>query len=389
MQIDGVARTPYDPPRTDRHRETSMSARPPVDLRSDTVTKPSPQMRRAMAEAEVGDDVFGDDPTVNRLEEKVASVLGKEAAIYVPSGTMANQASVRAQTQPGDEIIAHADSHTYHYESGAPAALSGCSLSLLAGPRGLYHAADVRAAIRPDDSHYPQSALIIVENTHNRGGGTIWPIERIAAIREVADEFNLKMHLDGARLMNACVATGHPPQAYTRYFETVSICFSKGLGAPVGSAVAGSAGMIKRVHRFRKMFGGGMRQAGIIAAGALYALEHNVDRLAEDHANAKRLATALAEMPGVSIDVDAVETNIVYFDVEPDLRLPGREPDDTDPVRSATAAAFCNTLHEKGVWILPLGAQRVRAVTHLDVSADDIERAIVVLRDVLGAAKAR
>lgn len=345
-----------------------MSNARPIDLRSDTVTRPSPQMRRAMAEAEVGDDIFGDDPTVNRLQEEVARLLGKEAAIYVPSGSMANQTAIRSQTQPGEEIIVHAESHLYHYEGGAPAGLSGCSLRLLSGERGLFDAAAVRAAVRPTDSHYPQSALIIVENTHNRGGGSLWSIEAIAEIRKVADEFALKMHLDGARLMNACVATGHSPPEYTRYFDTVSMCFSKGLGAPVGSAVAGSAQAIRRIHRYRKMFGGGMRQAGIIAAGALYAIEHNIERLAQDHAHAKRLATALAAMPGVSIDVDAVETNIVFFDVSE---------------TKGAAKTLCDALHERGVWVLPEGPQRVRALTHLDVSSDDIDRAIAVFQTVL------
>ncbi|MBU0716698.1 MAG: threonine aldolase family protein, partial [Planctomycetes bacterium] len=246
----------------------AVSVTRPVDLRSDTVTRPSPAMRRAMADAEVGDDVFGDDPTVNRLQEKVATLLGKEAAIYVPSGSMANQTAIRAQTQPGDELIAHKDSHCYHYEAGAPAALSGCSFRLVEGERGLFDAPTVRAALRPTNSHFPQSALIVVENTHNRGGGTCWSIDVIAEIRQVADEHGLRMHLDGARLMNACAAGHHKPTDYTRYFDTVSMCFSKGLGAPVGSAVAGSTQTIKRVHRFRKMFGGGMRQAGIIAAAA-------------------------------------------------------------------------------------------------------------------------
>ncbi len=335
-----------------------------VDLRSDTVTRPSPGMRAVMAEAEVGDDVFGDDPTINRLQEKVAELLGKEAALYVPSGSMANQASIRAHTQPGDEIIAHADSHIYHYEAGAPAALSGCSLRLLPGDRGLYHADDVRAAIRLPDSHFAQSRLIVVENTHNRGGGSVWPIDRIAAIRTVADEFKLRMHLDGARLMNACAATGIAPAEYAKHFDTVSMCFSKGLGAPVGSAVAGSKEIIGRVHRYRKMFGGAMRQGGIIAAGALYALQHNVERLTDDHDNAKRLASAISDMPGVSIDVDTVETNILYFDV--------------DPARGS-AKELCTVLHEKDVWVLPVAPQRVRAVTHLDVSSEDIDRAIGVL----------
>ena len=342
----------------------------PVDLRSDTVTKPSPDMRRAMAEAEVGDDVFGDDPTVNKLQERVAELLGKEAAIYVPSGSMANQSAIRSQTQPGDEIIAHADSHIYHYEAGAPAALSGCSLRLIAGPRGLFDAEAARAAVRSTDSHFPQTALIVIENTHNRGGGTCWPVEEIAKIRRVADEHGLKMHLDGARLMNACVALNRRPTDYTRYFDTVSICFSKGLGAPVGSAVAGSKDAIRRVHRFRKMFGGAMRQAGIIAAGALYAIEHNIERLADDHANAKRLATGIANIRGLSIDAASVETNILYFDVDPEL---------------GTAKAFCERLRERGVWVLPTAPQRARAVTHLDVSAADIDRAIAVLRQAVQA----
>ncbi len=321
-----------------------------------------------MAEAEVGDDVFGDDPTVNRLQEKVAELLGKEAAIYVPSGSMANQTAIRSQTQPGDEIIAHADSHIYHYEGGAPAALSGCSLRLLGGERGQFNAAAVRAAIRPKDSHFPQSALVVVENTHNRGGGSCWSVAEIARIREVADEFGLRMHLDGARLMNACVATGHSPTEYTRHFDTVSICFSKGLGAPIGSAVAGTKETIRRVHRFRKMFGGGMRQVGIIAAAALYAIEHNIERLAEDHANAKHLATAVAQVKRLSIDPKTVETNIVYFDLDP---------------ATGTAKAFCDALHERNVWMLPTGPQRVRAVTHLDVSAEAIERAISTITDVI------
>ncbi len=345
-----------------------MANEVPVDLRSDTVTRPSPAMRRAMAEAEVGDDVFGDDPTVNRLQEKVADLLGKEAAIYVPSGSMANQTSIRAQTQPGDEIICHADSHIYHYEAGGPAGLSGCSLRLLPGRGGIFDAAAVRGALRPPDSHFPQSALIVVENTHNRGGGTCWPLEELARIRAVADESRLRMHLDGARLMNACVAKGHKPAQYTKYFDTVSTCFSKGLGAPVGSAVAGTKETIKRVHRFRKMFGGAMRQAGVIAAAALYAVEHNIDRLAEDHANAQRLASGIANLPGVTVHVASVETNIVYFDV--------------DEARG-TAKQFCDALREQGVWILSTATQRIRAVTHLDVSAADIDRALAAMNAVL------
>jgi threonine aldolase len=337
----------------------------PIDLRSDTVTKPSPEMRQAIANAEVGDDVLGDDPTVARLQEKVAQLLGKEAAIFLPSGSMANQTAIRAQTQPGDEIITHAENHIYHYEGGAPSALSGCSMNFLHGPRGIFDAGQVRDAIRPDDSHFPQSRLVVVENTHNRGGGAVWPLETIREVHDVAREFGLSMHLDGARLMNACVATGHAPAEYARYFDTVSTCFSKGLGAPVGSAVAGSAKIVARVHRFRKMFGGGMRQAGILAAAALYALEQNVDRLADDHANASRLATAFAETSGLIIDPASVETNIVFFDIED---------------RLGSAADFCNRLADSGVRMLPLGPQRIRAVTHLDVSSADIDRAIQTVR---------
>ncbi len=347
-----------------------MSDQKPIDLRSDTVTKPCAAMRKAMAEADVGDDVFGDDPTVNRLQDRVAELLGKEAAIYVPSGSMANQTAIRAQTQPGDEIIAHQDNHIYHYEAGAPAGLSGCMLRLLPGAGGRYEADAVREVIRPTNSHFAQSRLIVIENTHNRGGGTCWSLDAIENIKQVALEHKLNMHLDGARIMNACVAKGHTPSAYAKYFDTVSMCFSKGLGAPVGSAVAGSTEMISRVHRFRKMFGGGMRQAGVIAAAALYALDHNVERLAEDHQNAKRLSVALANMPHVDVDVEMVETNIVYFDVDPAY---------------STAQQVCDCLHEDGVWMLAVSAQRVRAVTHLDVSTTAIEFAIDALHRVLSA----
>ncbi|MCH8251184.1 MAG: aminotransferase class I/II-fold pyridoxal phosphate-dependent enzyme [Planctomycetes bacterium] len=342
-----------------------------IDLRSDTVTRPSKEMRRAMAEADVGDDVFGDDPTVIRLQEKVARLMDKEAAVYLPSGSMANQTCIRAHCEPGDEIICHEDSHIYHYEGGAPAGLSGCSLRLLRGPRGRFTAEDVRTAVRPVNSHYPRSTLVLVENTHNRGGGSIWPIEQIAEVRAVAEEFGLKMHLDGARLMNACVATGRRPADYAQYFDTVSTCFSKGLGAPVGSAVAGSKETIERVHRFRKMFGGGMRQAGIIAAGAIYALDHNVERLAQDHVHAKRLAGAIADLPGLTVEADAVETNIVYFDVSEKL---------------GTAQSLFDRLTEEGVLMLVVGAQRIRAVTHLDVDTAAIDRAATALARIVNRA---
>ena len=288
-----------------------------IDLRSDTVTKPTPAMRQAMAEAEVGDDVFGEDPTVNALQEKVAELLGKEKALFVPSGTMANQLAIKAQTQPGDEVILEATSHPFNFEGGAGAVLSGVQFNCLQGHRGILEASQVEEAIRPLDHHFPVSRLVCLENTHNRGGGSIYPLKNIIEISQLAKAKGLLVHLDGARLWNASVATGIKPREYAHWADSVSVCLSKGLGAPVGSLVAGSTAFIERVHRFRKMFGGGMRQAGILAAAGIYALDHHLDRLAEDHANAKRLAQGLSELKGVSIDPDQVETNIVIFDVTP------------------------------------------------------------------------
>jgi threonine aldolase len=343
----------------------------PIDLRSDTVTRPSAAMRAALASAAVGDDVLGDDPTVNRLQERMAGFLGKEATLFVPSGSMANQVSIRAVCEAGEEIICDDSTHSYNFETAGPAALSGVSIRPLRTPRGIFTAADVEGAIRPDNAHYPRSRLIIVENTNNRGGGSIWPPEQIAAIRAVAERHGLHLHMDGARLLNACVARGLRPTDYTKHVHTLSLCFSKGLGAPIGSIVAGPRPFITRAHRFRKMFGGGMRQAGILAAAALYALDHNVERLAEDHANARRLADALTGMPGIVLDPTTVETNIVIFDVDP---------------RFGSAIDFVTRLHERGVWLLPAGLPgRVRAVTHLDVSQAQIDEAIGILREVCQA----
>ena len=340
----------------------------PVDLRSDTVTKPSAGMRAAMAEAEVGDDVLGDDPTVERLQRRAAELLGKPAALYVPSGTMANQLAIRCACEGGDEIICAESTHSFHYETGGPAALSGASIRTLEGERGVFSGRQVRDAVRPPDSHFPRSRMVIVENTNNRGGGNIWPLERIAEVTEVAREHRLHMHLDGARLMNACVARGCAPTEFTRYFDSIAMCFSKGLGAPIGSILAGSESLIGRAHRFRKMFGGGMRQVGVIAAAALYALDHNVDRLAEDHANARRLAEGWAELPGIVLDPATVETNIVVFDI--------------DASRLGTAAEFAKRLEERGVRLFDVGPTRCRAVTHLDVDAEGIERAITIVCEV-------
>jgi len=336
-----------------------------VDLRSDTVTKPTPEMRRAMYEAEVGDDVFGDDPTVIRLQERVAEILGKDAALYVPSGTMANQIAVACHTSPGDELYCEAGCHVLNFEGGAPAALSGVMLAAIEGRRGAYTADQISERIRPTDHHYPVSRLIWVENTHNRSGGTIFPQEECRKLRQVANQHGLAMHLDGARLWNAAVATGRIEEELAAPFDSVNVCFSKGLGAPVGSAIAGSKKFIDRAHRARKRFGGGMRQAGIIAAGALYALERHRERLVEDHRRARRLAEAISEIPAFSIDLEATATNIVIFDAAPG---------------GLTGAEVVAKLREDGVWGTAFGRSKVRLVTHLDVDDKGIERAIGVLR---------
>ncbi len=337
-----------------------------IDLRSDTITQPTPAMRAAMATAEVGDDVLGDDPTVIALEKRTAEILGMEAAVYMPSGTMTNQVAIRAHTQPGEEIIIEAEAHSYYYEAGGPAALSGVMCRLIAGRRGIFTGEDLQKALRPPNLHFPPTTLVCVENTHNRGGGSIWPLETVAEVALAARQAGLKLHLDGARLWNASVATGIPERDYARHFDSVSACFSKGLGAPVGSALAGGRDFIARARRFRKMFGGGMRQAGIIAAGALYALEHHRDRLAEDHANARRLAEGIADVPDVELDLAGVQTNIVIFRV---FSLP--------------AADLAEQLRGAGVLVLATGPDTIRAVTSLAVDAEKIDQAVRIIRDAL------
>lgn len=339
-----------------------------IDLRSDTVTKPTPAMRRAMSEAEVGDDVLGDDPTVIRLQERVAQLMGKQAACFVPTGTMANQAAIRAQTEHGDEILGHEDSHIVHYETGSPAALSGCMVRPARGERGLFDVDQVESLFRPESIHAPRTRLLLIENTHNRGGGSVWPLQQVERVTAKGRELGLRLHLDGARVWNACAATGHKPADYAKHFDTVSCCFSKGLGAPAGSAVAGDQGTIARVARFRKMFGGAMRQSGVLAAAALHALDHHLERLAEDHENAKRLAVGLADVPGLTVDPNAVETNMVFVDVESSI---------------GTAATVCQRLKAVGVLALPNSTQRIRAVCHLDVSRAAIDRAIERVAGVL------
>jgi threonine aldolase len=330
-----------------------------IDLRSDTVTRPTAAMRQAMASAEVGDDVLGDDPTVKLLERRTAEVLGKEAAVYMPSGTMTNQVAIRAHTESADEIVLQSEAHSYSYEGGGPAALSGVSCRLIPGKRGIFTGDELKAVLRPANLHFPVTKLVCVENTHNRGGGSVWPLATIADVAKVAYGAGLRMHLDGARLWNAAAATDTTEAQYARYFDSVSVCFSKGLGAPVGSALAGTSEFIARARRFRKLFGGGMRQAGIIAAGALYALDNHRKRLVEDHANAKALANGIAALPGAEIDPACVETNIVIFQT-----------------RSVPAAEVAAKLAQAGVLVLATGPRAIRAVTHLDVSAEQAQRAI-------------
>ena len=339
-----------------------------IDLRSDTVTKPTQAMRKAMAEAEVGDDVFGEDPSVNALQEKVAKILGKEAAIFVPTGTMANQLAIKAHTQPGDEVIIEASSHSYNFEAGAGGALSGVQFYLLKGTRGILAASQVDEAVRSGDHHFPVSKLICLENTHNYGGGALYPIEKMREIYQLAKARNLMVHLDGARLWNASVATGIEPQEYARWADSISVCLSKGLGAPIGSLVSASKTFIDRVHRFRKMFGGGMRQVGIIAAAGIYALDHHVDRLKDDHQHAKRLAFGLKEIKGISVNPEEVETNILFFDVAQ---------------TGKTSPQIVEAMKKEGVLIHASGKTRIRLVTHLDVDSEDIETALKAFRRVL------
>ncbi len=339
-----------------------------IDLRSDTMTKPSPGMRQAIAEAEVGDDVWGEDPTVNKLEAYAAEMLAKPAALFVPSGTMANQIAVRSQTNPGDEIIIETDAHIVRFESGAVSALSGIQPCMLSAPKGILSATQVDEAIRPPDIHNPPTTLICLENTHNRAGGTVYPLETISEIRDVATSRNIGMHLDGARLFNAVCATGVAPDVYASRFETVSFCLSKGLGAPVGSLVVSSEARVARMRRIRKMYGGGMRQAGILAAAGLYALEHNILKLHDDHKHAKLLAQGLAKIPGIAIDEDTVETNIVIFDVS-GIR---QSPDD-----------LLETLKNEGVLMSRFTPTTFRAVTHLDISHQDISDAMDVISNTI------
>lgn len=341
----------------------------PIDLRSDTVTKPSEAMRRAMAAAPVGDDVYREDPSINRLQEMVADMLGKEAALFVPSGTMSNQLCLRTLTRVGDEVIVHENAHVLNSEGGAAAALSGLQLRPLPGEFGVITAEAVEAAIRPTSEHTARTGAVEMENTHNMSGGAIWPLEDMEAVAAVARSRGVGVHLDGARLWNAHKATGIALSAYAATADSVSVCFSKGLGAPVGSALAGSREFVEEARNNRKRFGGAMRQAGIIAAGALFALENNLDRLHEDHDNAVVLAGYLREVPGLEI-VHPVQTNIIVFAVGG---------------LGASAAQVVNTLKEEGVLCGRAAVDRVRFVTHLDVSSEAVKAAGEISARVLSS----
>ncbi|MBI1913814.1 MAG: low-specificity L-threonine aldolase [Planctomycetes bacterium] len=339
-----------------------------LDLRSDTVTRPTAGMRAAMASAEVGDDVFGEDPTVNRLEQRVAALLGKEAALFVSSGTMSNQACIRAHTQPGDEVLCDASCHIYNSEAGGVAVHSGVTCRTIAGDCGILDVTQLEDKIRPDDEHLVRTRLVCLENTHNRGGGKVYPLEKVQAISAWARANGLRLHLDGARLWNAVVVSGIPAATWGACFDSVSVCFSKGLGAPVGSALAGPRDFVARARRVRKLFGGGMRQVGILAAAALYALDHHVERLAEDHRNAQVIASAIAHTPGLRLVPPEVETNLIWFQVDPEL---------------GTARDVADALKQRGILVNVSGRQVMRAVTHLDVSPAQAERAAETIRQVV------
>ena len=333
-----------------------------IDLRSDTVTQPTEGMLEAMSKASVGDDVLGDDPTVIELQNKAAKMLGKESALYVPSGTMANIVATRTHTSPGDEIVTEAHSHVYRYEGGAFAALSGCSVALVDGKNGLMTPEQVSSSIRKAEgslSHYPNGSLVCVENTAQGGGGTVYSQDTLDEICKVAKQRDCKLHLDGARLFNAVVASNTDAARMARDFDSVSICLSKGLGAPIGSVLVGTKKDLAQAHRWRKMFGGGMRQAGVIASAGLYALENNIERLGEDHRRARQFAEAVSEMPDFSINVDNVQSNIVFIGVG-----------------KGNTEEIIEKLSKQGVDILSTDDSTIRAVFHLHITDEDLESVI-------------
>lgn len=340
-----------------------------IDLFSDTKTKPTAAMRQVMAQAEVGDERAGEDPSVNRLVARCASLLGKPAALFLPSGTMCNEIALAVHCRPGDEVICDATSHIIGFEGGGPGALAGVMLNAIAGTRGIFSAAQLRDKLHADRPYAPRQRLVEVEQTSNLGGGAVWPLATLREVAQVAHDAGLVAHMDGARLLNACVASGVSAADYARTFDSVWIDFAKGLGAPGGAVLAGTQPFIAEALRLKLRWGGAMRQSGIIAAACDYALDHHVARLARDHANAQRLAAGIAQLPGVRIDVASVETNLVYFDVS----APGWDAD-----------TLCAAVLAHGVHLSTMGVRTVRAVTHLDIADADIDVALAALRAVLG-----
>ena len=336
-----------------------------IDLRSDTVTQPTPAMMEAMFEARVGDDVFEEDPTINHLEKKAAEMFGREAGLFCPSGTMTNQIALKALTSPGHEVICDKTAHVYNYEGGGIAVNSGCSVRLLNGVRGRFTAGEVEENINPDNVHHPVSRVVVVENTSNKGGGSIWDFEEIVRIKQVCQQNGLFLHLDGARVFNAIVENNIETEAYGKVFDTISICLSKGLGAPVGSLLLGTKSLIRKARRIRKVMGGGMRQAGYLAAAGVFALDHHIRRLKDDHARARQLSEAIGGLPVVK-EVLPVETNIIVFRLQDDVH-------DVD---------FLKKLAEKSIIAVPFGRQTIRMVTHLDFDDDHLEHTVGMLKSM-------
>ncbi len=337
----------------------------PIDLRSDTVTRPTPAMLEAMMQARVGDDVFGEDPSINQLERMTAQLFGMEAALYCPTGTMSNQIAIKCHTRPGDEVICEKEAHVYIYEGGGIAFNSGAQVRTIEGDRGRITAGQVSRSINPDDVHKASTSLVCLENTCNRGGGSCYDLEEIKKIRQVCSDNQLQLHLDGARLFNALSATGQQPADYGRLFDSISVCFNKGMGCPIGSVLLGSAAFIRQARRVRKVLGGGMRQAGFMAAAGIYALEHHRERLTEDHAHARQLAEALAKKDFVSA-IKPVETNIVIFETTSDI----------------CTKDLAQRLKEQDVLAIPISDSQVRFVTHLDITPAMVDRVVEVIEQL-------
>ncbi|MFA5011101.1 MAG: low-specificity L-threonine aldolase [Ignavibacteria bacterium] len=337
-----------------------------IDLRSDTVTKPSKKMREAIFNAEVGDDVFGEDPTVIKLQEKCADISGKESALFVTTGCLGNQLAIKSHTKQGDEVICESESHIFHYETSAPSIISNVQLHIVPGINGVMNPEDIRIAIRSSEYYFPKTTLICIENTHNRAGGTIQPLENLKEIYELAKDNGIKLHIDGARIFNASVATGISLKEYAKYCDSISFCFSKGLGAPVGSILCGEKGFIETAHKWRKILGSGMRQSGIIAAAALYALENNVERLSEDHDKARYFAEEISKIDGFNVNLDNVQTNIVVFSYS-----------------KKSKKEFINLLENNGVRISSGSYENLRAVFHLDVTFEEVKNSIETIKKIL------